>query len=368
VYGDIGTNPLFALREAFTAHPIPIDRSNVYGVLSLAFWSLIVVISLKYVTFVMRANNDGEGGILALVALVQDPGKQERGRRRLLILLGVAGAALLFGDGMITPAISVLAAVEGTTVAQPGLARAVVPVAIAILIALFVVQRRGTGTIGRLFGPVMLVWFVTIGVPGVAQIVRSPGIVAAINPAYAVSFFIDNGLQGFLVLGAVILIVVGGEALYADMGHFGRTPIATGWYVVVLPALVLVYFGQGALLLRNPGAIVNPFYRMAPSWALYPLVVLATCATVIASQALISGGYSLMQQAVQLGFAPFVRITHTSAEMIGQVYVRSVNWVLMVGCLLLVIGFRHSEALAGVRARGRGHDADDDDPVHGRCS
>jgi KUP system potassium uptake protein len=240
-----------------------------------------------------------------------------------------------------------LAAVEGTTVAQPSFEHFVVPAAVVILIALFAVQRRGTTTVGKLFGPVMLVWFATIAVLGAVQIARNPNVIAAVNPAYAVTFFANNGFEGFLTLGAVILIVVGGEALYADMGHFGRRPIAVGWYTVVLPALVLVYFGQGALLLRDPAAIENPFYRMAPSWALYPLVVLATCATVIASQALISGSYSLMQQAVQLGFAPFVRITHTSADVIGQVYVRSVNWVLMVGCLLLVIGFRHSERLAG---------------------
>jgi KUP system potassium uptake protein len=347
VYGDIGTNPLFAFREAFTAHPIPIDERNVLGLLSLAFWSLIVVISVKYVTFVMRADNDGEGGILALAALIQRTGDGDRGRRRVLLLLGVAGAALLFGDGMITPAISVLAAVEGTTVAEPSLHVLVVPAAVAILIGLFLVQRRGTGAVGRLFGPVMLVWFVTVAVLGTSQIARHPQVLAAVAPSYAVSFFVHDGLQAFLALGAVILVVVGGEALYADMGHFGRRPIALGWYTVVLPALVLVYFGQGALLLEDPGAIANPFYRMAPSWALYPLVVLATCATVIASQALISGAYSLTQQAVQLGLAPRVRIRHTSERIIGQIYVPSVNWALMIGCVALVLGFRHSERLAG---------------------
>ena len=347
VYGDIGTNPLFALREAFTAHPIPIDEANVLGLLSLAFWSLILVISVKYVTFVMRADNDGEGGILALAALIQRTGDGDRGRRRVLMLLGVAGAALLFGDGMITPAISVLAAVEGTTVAEPSLHVLVVPAAVAILIGLFLVQRRGTAAVGRLFGPVMLVWFVTVAVLGTSEIARHPGVLKAMAPSYAVSFFAHNGLQGFLALGAVILVVVGGEALYADMGHFGRRPIAFGWYTIVLPALVLVYFGQGALLLEDPGAIANPFYRMAPSWALYPIVVLATCATVIASQALISGAYSLTQQAVQLGLAPRVRIRHTSARIIGQIYVPSVNSALMIGCVALVLGFRHSERLAG---------------------
>jgi KUP system potassium uptake protein len=346
VYGDIGTNPLFAIREAFTAHPIEIDESNVLGLLSLAFWSLILVISVKYVTFVMRASNDGEGGILALVALL-DQDRPETGRRHFLILLGVFGAALLFGDGMITPAISVLAAVEGTKVAAPALHPMVIPAAVAILVALFLVQHRGTAAVASLFGPVMLVWFATIAILGGSQVIHRPGVLSAINPAHAVTFFADNGLQGFLVLGAVILVVVGGEALYADMGHFGRRPIALGWHAVVLPSLVLVYFGQGALLLEDRSAIENPFYRMAPDWALYPLVVLATMATVIASQALISGAYSLTQQAVQLGFVPRVRIRHTSSTIIGQIYVPSVNWLLMVGCVALVIGFRRSEALAG---------------------
>jgi KUP system potassium uptake protein len=347
VYGDIGTNPLFAIRESFVAHHLAITEPNVMGLLSLAFWSLILVITVKYVTFVMRASNDGEGGILALVALLERNHGTERGRRRLLILIGVFGAALLFGDGMITPAISVLAAVEGTTVAAPGLQVIVVPAAVGILVALFVVQRRGTATVGTLFGPVMLVWFGTIAVLGATQIARHPGVASAVDPTHAVEFFARNGITGFLVLGSVILVVVGGEALYADMGHFGPRPIAMGWYTVVLPSLLLVYFGQGALLLEDPSAIDNPFYRMAPDWALYPLVVLATMATVIASQALISGAFSLTQQAVQLGFAPRVRITHTSATIAGQIYVASVNWILMIGCVALVIGFGRSENLAG---------------------
>jgi KUP system potassium uptake protein len=347
VYGDIGTNPLFAMRESISAHALPITEPNVLGLLSLAFWSLILVITLKYVTFVMRASNEGEGGILALVALLQRDHGAERGRRRWLILLGVFGAALLFGDGMITPAISVLAAVEGTTVAAPSLHVIVVPAAVGILVALFLVQRRGTAAVGSLFGPVMLLWFVTIAVLGAGQIARHPGVVSAVDPMHAVEFFARNGFSGFLVLGSVILVVVGGEALYADMGHFGRRPIAMGWYTVVLPSLVLVYFGQGALLIEEPSAIDNPFYRMAPDWALYPLVGLATIATVIASQALISGAFSLTQQAVQLGFAPRIRITHTSATIAGQVYVNSVNWALMIGCVALVIGFRQSQDLAG---------------------
>jgi KUP system potassium uptake protein len=347
VYGDIGTNPLFAIRESFTAHDLPITEPNVVGLLSLAFWSLILVITVKYVTFVMRASNEGEGGILALVALLEDKPDAERGRRRILILLGVFGAALLFGDGMITPAISVLAAVEGTAVAAPGLHVIVVPAAVGILVALFMVQHRGTAAVGGLFGPVMLLWFVTMAVLGVSQILRHPGVVDAVDPSNAVGFFARDGFRGFLVLGSVILVVVGGEALYADLGHFGRRPIAMGWYAVVLPSLVLVYFGQGALLIEEPSAIDNPFYRMAPSWALYPLVGLATIATVIASQALITGAFSLTQQAVQLGFAPRIRITHTSATMAGQIYVNSVNWALMIGCVALVIGFGRSQNLAG---------------------
>jgi KUP system potassium uptake protein len=347
VYGDIGTNPLFALREAFVArHHVVISEANVLGLLSLVFWSLIVVITLKYLTFVTRADNDGEGGILALASLIIGKDPAVRGRRWLFLLVGLFGAALLYGDGMITPAISVLAAVEGTTVAAPGLHVIVIPAAVGILVALFLVQQKGTGRIGKVFGPVMIVWFLTMGILGAGQIGHRPGVLRAVFPAYAISFFARNGFTGFLVLGAVILVVVGGEALYADLGHFGRKPILIGWYAVVLPSLLLVYFGQGALLLRDPSAIQNPFYRMAPHWALYPLVVLATAATVIASQALISGAYSLTHQAVQLGYGPRVRVQHTSATQFGQVYISSVNWLLMLACIGLVIGFRHSANLA----------------------
>jgi KUP system potassium uptake protein len=347
VYGDIGTNPLFALREAFEGdHHVGISDGNVLGLLSLVFWSLIIVITIKYVTCVMRVDNDGEGGIVALTALAvgKDPGIG--GRTWVLLLIGLFGGALLYGDGMITPAISVLAAVEGTTLAAPGLERFVVPAAVAILLALFAFQHKGTATIGRVFGPVMVVWFATMGVLGARQVALEPSVVRAVNPRYAVTFFADNGFRGYLVLGAVILVVVGGEALYADLGHFGRHPIAVGWYAVVLPSLVLVYFGQGALLLRDPGAIENPFFRMAPEWALYPLVGLATMATVIASQALISGAFSLTHQAIQLGYFPRVRVRHTSEEHIGQIYIPAINWLLMVACVGLVLAFRQSADLA----------------------
>ncbi len=347
VYGDIGTNPLFAMREAFEArHHVGVSEANVFGLLSLVFWSLIVVITLKYLTFVTRADNDGEGGILALASLIIGKDPAVRGRRWLFLLVGLFGAALLYGDGMITPAISVLAAVEGTTVAAPGLHAIVIPAAVGILVALFLVQQKGTGRIGSVFGPVMVVWFLTMGVLGAEQIGQRPEVLRAVLPGYAISFFARNGFTGFVVLGAVILVVVGGEALYADLGHFGRKPILIGWYAVVLPSLVLVYFGQGALLLRDPSAVENPFYRMAPHWALYPLVVLATAATVIASQALISGAYSLTHQAVQLGYSPRVRVRHTSETQIGQVYISSVNWLLMLACIGLVLGFRHSANLA----------------------
>jgi KUP system potassium uptake protein len=348
VYGDIGTNPLFAMREAFVArHHVDISEANVLGLLSLMFWALLLVICLKYLTFVMRVDNDGEGGIVALAAMAlgeEDPGTH--GRRWVVLLLGLFGAALLYGDGIITPAISVLAAVEGTTLAAPGVEDFVVPAAVAVLIALFAFQHTGTATIGRVFGPVMVVWFTTIAVLGATQVARRPGVLTAVDPRHGVRFFADNGVTGFLVLGAVILVVVGGEALYADLGHFGRRPIQVGWYVMVLPSLVLVYFGQGALLLREPDAIENPFFRMGPSWSVVPLVVLATMATVIASQALISGAFSLTHQAIRLGYLPRMRVRHTSEEQIGQIYLPFVNWVLMVACIGLVLGFRHSANLA----------------------
>ncbi len=347
VFGDIGTNPLFAMREAFEAdHHVELFEANVVGLLSVMFWSLIIVITTKYLTLVMRASNDGEGGILALSALITAKAADGQPSRKLVILAGLFGAALLYGDGVITPAISVLAAVEGTTVATSKLDDFVIPAAIIILIGLFLVQRKGTSAIGKVFGPVMIVWFTTLGVLGVSQIAGEPGVLRAMWPGEAVRFFADNGTTGFLVLGAVILVVVGGEALYADMGHFGRRPITMSWYALVFPSLVLVYFGQGALLIRDPEAIENPFYLMAPRWGLYPLVVLATLATVIASQALISGAYSLTQQAMQLGYSPRVRINHTSDSHIGQIYIGSINWLLMIACIALVLGFRESANLA----------------------
>lgn len=346
VFGDIGTNPLFAMREAFVArHHVALTDANVIGLLSLMFWSLIIVVAVKYISVVMRADNDGEGGILALAALIIREGAAHK-RTAVLALVAVFGAALLYGDGMVTPAISVLAAVEGTVLVAPSLERFVDPAAIVILIVLFAVQRRGTTTIGRVFGPVMMIWFVTIGVLGAVNLAQEPAVLRAVWPGHAVSFFSRNGFTGFLVLGAVILVVVGGEALYADMGHFGRRAITRSWYGVVLPALVLVYFGQGALLVRDPAAIENPFYRMAPHWALFPLIVLATLATVIASQALISGAFSLTHQAVQLGYLPRVLVRHTSEHHAGQIYIPSVNTALMVACIGLVVGFRHSENLA----------------------
>ena len=346
VYGDIGTSPLYALRESFTAeHGVAATPANVLGVLSLIFWSLIVIISIKYLVFVLRADNRGEGGILALTSLVTPVGAL-RGGRRVLILLGLFATALLYGDGMITPAISVLSAVEGLSVATPFFDPYVIPITIVILISLFSVQKMGTGGVGKIFGPVTLVWFFTLALLGIPHILQQPQVLGAISPLHAVQFFRNNGRGSFLVLGSVFLVVTGGEALYADMGHFGPKPIRLAWFTLVLPALLLNYFGQGALLLGDPSAVENPFFRMAPSWALYPVVLIATAATVIASQALISGSYSLTMQAVQLGYSPRVAIEHTSAEERGQIYVPAVNFVLMIACIGLVLGFRSSSRLA----------------------
>jgi KUP system potassium uptake protein len=345
VYGDIGTSPLYAFRESFAERAIAPDAANILGVLSLILWALIIVISIKYLAFVMRADHDGEGGILALTALVPRSGDYHgRGRRRALILVGLFGTALLYGDGMITPAISVLSAVEGISVVTDAFDPLIIPIAVGILIGLFAFQRRGTGAVGAVFGPVMVVWFATLAVLGVVGIVAHPSVLAAVSPTHAVAFFLANGFTGVLVLGSVFLVVTGGEALYADMGHFGRRPIQVAWFTVVLPGLVLNYFGQGALLLDRPEAIDNPFYRLAPGWATVPLVVLATIATVIASQALISGVFSLSMQAVQMGYLPRLRVRHTSEEQVGQVYIPGMNWTLMV--LGLVFGFQTSSRLA----------------------
>lgn len=348
VYGDIGTSPLYAFKETFRGHghELHVTEANVLGVLSLIFWSLVAIICVKYLLFVMRADNEGEGGILALTSFLLPLPRGRRGTTWGLVLLGLFGTALLYGDGMITPAISVLAAVEGTTVAAPGLQRWIVPIAVVILVALFSIQRRGTTTVGRLFGPVMLVWFATLGILGFIHLLKEPSVLRALNPVYGITFFAENGFKGFLSLGAVFLVVTGGEALYADLGHFGRRPIMVGWFTLVFPALLLNYLGQGALLLGAPASIQNPFFNLVPTWGVIPLVVLATLATVIASQALISGLFSLTMQAVQLDYAPRVRIDHTSPQAFGQVYIPAVNWGLLVACVGLVIGFRSSSALA----------------------
>ena len=347
VYGDIGTSPLYALRESFHGpHGIAPTPMHIYGVLSLVFWSLIIVISIKYVGFIMKANNRGEGGIMALTALATPIKPLLPSKRRWLVLFGVFGAALLYGDGIITPAISVLSAVEGLKIATPLFEPYVVPLTLAIIVGLFLIQSRGTARIGRLFGPIMVLWFSVLALLGIVNIVQNPGVLAAISPSYAFTFFQADGLTGFLVLGTVFLVVTGGEALYADMGHFGHGPIQVAWFGFVLPALLLNYFGQGALLLRQPEAAANPFYLMAPQWALYPLVTLSTMATIIASQALISGAFSITMQAENLGFLPRMRIIHTSATQYGQIYIPFVNWALMLACIAVVVLFRTSSNLA----------------------
>ena len=331
------------MRECFYGqHGVPPTHANVLGVLSLILWSLILIISVKYLTLILRADNRGEGGILALATLVSDVLR----RGKFLFLLGLFGAALLYADGMITPAISVMSAVEGLHVATPLFDHYVVPLAVIVLIGLFFFQSRGTAGVGAVFGPITVIWFVAISLLGIAHIIRAPQVLAAINPIHGFEFFLINGWRGFVVLGAVFLVVTGGEALYADIGHFGTAPIRLTWFAVVLPALTLNYLGQGALLLIEPDAAVNPFYRMAPPWALYPLVVLATAAAVIASQAIISGAFSLTMQAIQLGYSPRLRAIYTSERVIGQIYVPVVNWGLMLACVALVLGFRTSSNLA----------------------
>ena len=346
VYGDIGTSPLYALKECFNGpHGVPPTRADVMGVLSLVFWALTFVISFKYVTFIMRADNRGEGGIMALLALVGRRRTSAPARRALLVA-GLFGAALLYGDGAITPAISVLGAVEGLEVATPTLRPFVVPLSVGVLVLLFLFQKRGTGSVGAVFGPVMLVWFACLALIGLRGIAQAPEILSALSPRFAVDFFLAHRVHALLVLGGVVLVVTGGEALYADMGHFGRRPIRLAWYGIAMPALLLVYFGQGAVLLRDPAAAVNPFYLAAPGWSLYPLVAIATVAAVVASQALISGAFSLTHQAVQLGYSPLVTIRHTSHTAYGQIYMPGVNWLLGATCIALVLGFRSSGALA----------------------
>jgi KUP system potassium uptake protein len=346
VYGDIGTSPLYALRECFHgSHAVPVTPANVLGVLSLIVYSLLIIISIKYIAIVMRADNQGEGGILALTALVP-PRPDSALASPTLVLLGIFGAALLYGDGMITPAITVLSAVEGLNVVTPVLERYVVPVAVAILIGIFVIQRHGTHRVGAFFGPVMVIWFIVLAVLGLRWIATNLSVVTALDPRHAVRFFAEHGWRGFVVLGSVFLVVTGGEALYADMGHFGKRPIRLAWFALVLPALLVNYFGQGALLLSDASAAQQPFFLLAPRWALLPLLALATAAAIIASQALISGAFSLTRQAVQLGYCPRLFIDHTSADEMGQVYVPQVNWALMVSTIAIVIGFGSSTGLA----------------------
>ena len=353
VYGDIGTSPLYAMRECFLGeHDLAINPANVLGVLSLIFWSLVAVISIKYLTFVMRADNHGEGGILALLSLTRAGASDRDGPRGryILLLLGLFAASLLYGEGMITPAISVLSAVEGLSVATDNFDPFILPITVAILVGLFAVQSRGSAGIGAVFGPLMLLWFLVLGLLGLSRILAQDAahvsVLSAVDPRWAIGFFPNAGKEAFLVLGSVVLVITGGEALYADMGHFGPRPIRVAWYGIVLPGLLLNYFGQGVLLLENGAAVSHPFFELAPSWGLYPLVALATFATIIASQALISGSFSLTQAAVQLGYAPRFTVVHTSETAQGQIYIPAVNWSLMVFCILLVLGFRASSELA----------------------
>lgn len=344
VYGDIGTSPLYAVRACFS-HKLGLEvgAPQVLGVLSLITWSLILVISIKYLLFILRADNDGEGGILALMELAR---QKTRGRsRKAVLVMGIFGAALLYGDGIITPAISVLSAIEGLQVATPHLTVFVIPITAGVLCLLFFIQKLGTGGVGKLFGPVMLIWFTVLAVTGVISILRHPGVLAAINPVFAVEFLTQNGFLGFRVLGIVFLVVTGGEALYADLGHFGKSPIRLSWYTFVLPALLLNYMGQGALLLEDPG-VFHPFYQLVPASLLYPVVALATVATVIASQAIISGVFSLTYQAIHLGYFPWLQVRHTSAEQRGQIYIAKVNWILLAATLGIVFAFRESGNLA----------------------
>ena len=351
VYGDIGTSPLYALKECFMVHhghQVAVTAPNVLGVLSMITWALVLVISIKYLLFVLRADNRGEGGILALLSLVQPGASERRGvRRTILLSLGLFGSALLYGDGMITPAITMLSAFEGLDVVTPVFQSAIVPLTVVALTGLFAVQKFGTARVGALFGPLMIVWFATLSALGIANILQTPAVLAGANPLWAARFLISHPTTGYLVLGAVFLVVTGGEALYADMGHFGRKPIALAWFALVFPALLLNYFGQGALLLRTPAAASDPFFLMAPRWALWPLVILSTLAAAVASQAVISGAFSLTRQAVQLGYLPRMLVRHTSEREMGQIYIPSVNWLLMLCAIGLVIGFGEATNLAG---------------------
>ena len=346
VYGDIGTSVLYTVKEVFGSGHVPFTTDNVYGILSILFWTLTFIVSLKYVVLVLRADNNGEGGLVAMLALASQSVKEKPALRRALLVVGIFGTCLFYGDGVITPAITVLGAVEGLEVMSPNLHGAIIPLTLVILLGLFMVQKHGTSSIGRFFGPVMIVWFVTIAALGVAQIARHPEILWALSPHYALGFMLANPGTTFVLLGAVVLCVTGGEALYADMGHFGKQPIRVAWFSIAMPALTLNYFGQGALLLENPDAVKNPFYMLAPAWALMPLVVLATAAAVIASQALITGAYSVTKQVIQLGYLPRLRVEHTNVKEAGQIYMPFVNWSLFVAIVLAVVMFRSSSNLA----------------------
>ena len=346
VYGDIGTSPLYAFRECFKPeYGLTPSAENVYGVLSMIVWALMLVVSLKYIVFVMRADNRGEGGILAMLALIIGKDTARKQRRFLLIVLGLFGAALLYGDGVITPAISVLGAMEGLEIVSPNFESVIIPVTIVVIFGLFFMQRHGTAKVGAFFGPLMLIWFTVIAATGLHEVMRSPAILAAVNPMYAITFIMHKGWAAFVLLGAVVLAVTGAEALYADMGHFGKKPIRLAWFWFVFPCLLLNYFGQGALVMRVPTAVENPFYLLAPRAMLYPLIAIATVAAIIASQALISGAFSLTQQCIQLGYSPRMKIVHTSKQEAGQIFIPEINNALMVSCVLVVLGFKNSSAL-----------------------
>ena len=347
VFGDIGTSPLYALKESFNPeHGIPLTEASVLGILSLMFWSLMTLVTVKYLIFMMRADNKGEGGILALTALAQRCYPFSSRRRWWVVTLGIFGAAMFFGDAVITPAVSVLSAVEGLKVVSPVLDAYIIPIVIGILIALFAIQRHGTSTLGKFFGPTMVVWFIAIFASGIVQVVKNPSVLAAINPFYSFQFLINHQFHAFVVLGSVVLCVTGAEALYADMGHFGRSPIRYAWFIMVWPALLINYFGQGALVLADPTAVKNPFYLMVPSWGLIPMICLATAATVIASQAVISGAYSMTKQAIQLGYLPRFAIVYTNDKEAGQIYVPFVNWLMLGAIIGLVVAFKTSDNLA----------------------
>lgn len=346
VYGDIGTSPLYAFKEVFAHGHVPLNAQNIFGVLSLMFWTLTVIVSIKYVGLILRADNNGEGGLIAMLALASQAVKERRRLHKVLMVIGIFGTAIFFGDGVITPAISVLSAVEGLEVAAPGLHHYVVPVTLVVLTVLFVMQRHGTASVGKLFGPITLLWFAVLALLGIVHVMKNPAVLAALSPHHALGFLVNHPGTAFVALGSIVLCVTGAEALYADMGHFGKKPIRLAWFGLVMPALVINYFGQGAMLLAHPENVKNPFYEMAPSWALYPLIGLATAATVIASQALITAAFSVTKQAIQLGYLPRLRVTHTSVKETGQIYVPFINWGLYVAIVLAVVLFGSSSKLA----------------------